>query len=233
MENLKQKDIEKTLIKELKDTLKSLNKEDCEKFLPLNVREWVNMRQDWVNTEIRINHTWYNVTDEKASEIYIISITERLCKELSTKKITLIPFDDGHHLRGVYFLVLCKEFGQLQKYLQNKANLLIEPKDLYQVSVCGKRHSWSEGHRHYIANNEKECSSILKRLKEVVGRNRLTAQVVTSNVEYENEEDYRIAQYQESEWYGQIITRLMLRVTTPSHKVKEIPYMGEWFMAWK
>lgn len=232
MEKLKKVDFEKCLTKALKNLIK--DKEKSEKFCGVNVREWYSGGEKWARTEVRIYHEWYAIEDEILSERAICTIVEKVSKKLSTNKVVLVPqISKGIIVKGISILTPCKEFNKLQKYLKEKANLIIEPKDMYYVSVCGKRSSWSESMRKYIANQEKSCQGILKQLKDVVGRNRLTAQVVRSNVEYENEEDYRIAQYQESEWYGYIITRLMIKVTTPSNKVKEIPYMGEWFMAWK
>jgi hypothetical protein len=119
----------------------------------------------------------------------------------------------------------CKEFNSLRKYIEKYADFTLGEVDVFDVSVCGKRSSWSDSGRYdYLCYNANMCSEIERYIKA----NRTSKDKVSVKVEeyfsHGDETDYKIAQYQESEWYGYRGKLIVVEVTTPKGKTKAKNY---------
>lgn len=88
--------------------------------------------------------------------------------------------------------------------------------------MCGKRSSWSvdEYSRGYLCYQPKKCQTAIEFIRgKKTSRDTLTFKV-THNLDHGDDYDYKIAQYNESEWYGKEKNSLELSVNTPSGKEK-------------
>ena len=115
----------------------------------------------------------------------------------------------------------CKEFVTLVRMLERYADFTLHETDIFMVNVCGKRSSWSDSGRiNYLCYQPNKCQTIINFIRN--NRNSKDAVMVSIDEYFSHgdETDYKIAQYQESEWYGCRGKVLTLNISTPSGKHK-------------
>ena len=116
----------------------------------------------------------------------------------------------------------CKEFSTLSRMLKKYTNKELGETDVNSSSVCGKRSSWSadKNSTGFLCYQPKKCQRAIDFIREKrTSKDNLYFEV-KNVLEHENEHEYKIAQYQESEWYGSEYNYLELKVTTPTGKTK-------------
>lgn len=223
------------LAKFIKDCQKGMgDKTNIE--LPIDIENWncgMGRNSKWSHTDIIVgsypNKTTYTFTDrEITNEQFVRMLKDAIAKSNVRAKVVYDECGDGYWCDKVtifrrveVFAKPCKEFDSLRNYVDKYGRYTIGDTDIYNVNICGKRDSYSDtGRYRYLCYDAKTCKVILDTLRKFRG-SKDTLKV--TDVPYTNrgdETDYRIAQYQESEWYGYRGTGLSFKITSPSGKVK-------------
>ena len=201
-------------------------------------RNWMSCGKNrkWVNTEIKFNGNEYHFYDKEITDKDFLAIVNTALRESKCKGKVKTREWEEHNPNGWWYSPIkhiefdgltllgkpCKEFVTLNRLLKKYTNKELEETEVNTSSVCGKRNSWSADSNStgYLCYSPEKC----KRAIEFIRTKRTSKDTLFFEVKNElyhgDEEDYRIAQYQESEWYGSEFNYLSLKVTTPGGKEK-------------
>ena len=182
--------------------------------LNVSISNWIKgmgQNKKWSHTEIKIGDNQYIFKDREISEETFVHLLNKGLQASGVKgKVFYNVYGDGYWTpRDTYFDRLeifnkpCKEFKELNKVLTKYGSKPIDDLDVFSVRVCGKRQSLSDcGKYYYLCHCPNTCLSIIDYIKANKGRFGVVKVKVEEYLNHGDEEDYRIAQYQESEWYG-------------------------------
>lgn len=213
IENAKREELVNLLSSYIKSQQKLLGDKTNDQ-LNVSISNWVcGMGQDkkWSRTEIRIGDNQYIFKDREIGEETFIHLLNKALQASGVKgKVFYDEYGDGFWTpkttrfnRLEIFNKPCKEFDSLNKTLSKYGSKKIDDLDVFSVRVCGKRQSHSDcGNYYYLCHCPKICLSIIDYIKTNKGRFGVVKTRVDEYLDHGDEEDYRIAQYQESEWYG-------------------------------
>lgn len=119
----------------------------------------------------------------------------------------------------------CKEFGQLQRWLQKYANATIKDNSIYNVSLFGKRSTYNEsGRREFIDHNATKCANLLEQLRKV----RKSGDKVSVTYKTIDDIDTKTSTYYETECYGTRLVTADVVVTSPKGKHKGTILIVNW-----
>lgn len=213
IENIKREELTSAIVKFIKVQEKNMGEKTNMK-LDIKFSNWyggMGRNKKWVYSEICLGDTSYTFKDKEITEEGFINLLEKCLKDSGVNgKVFSHAYGDGYWVaREYYFDRLeifgksCKEFKELNKILTKHGSKEIGCLDVYSVSICGKRSSYSDcGKYYYLCHDTKKCLQIIDYIKDNKGRNGVIKVEVKEFLNKGDEEDYRIAQYQESEWYG-------------------------------
>lgn len=196
--------------------------------LPISISSWVcGMGRDkkWSHTDITIgyytNKVVYTFTDKEITGDQFVYMLRKAIEESKVKgQVFADTYGDGCWtpkqtiFRQVeIYAAPCKEFNNLNKLLKKYGNKTIEEHSVFYVDVCGKRSSWSDtGRKLFLDYAPKMCARII----DYINHNRLRGWKVAISTDdffsHGDEMDYKVAQYQESEWYGTRGTMLVVDI---------------------
>lgn len=204
--------------------------------LPISISSWVcGMGRDkkWSHTDITIgyytNKVVYTFTDKEITDDQFVYMLRKAIEESKVKgQVFADTYGDGcwtpkqtifRHVE--IYAAPCKEFVALNKMLKKYGSRTIEEYDIFRVNVCGKRSSWSDtGNRYYLCYAPQICANIM----DYIRNNKLRGWKVSISTQdffsHGDETDYKIAQYQESEWYGQRGTKLIVNINNSKGEQK-------------
>ena len=187
----------------------------------------------WSYTIIEFGDTTCMVRDKAIEDVEFAAILRNAVAKAKVRaNVYTETYGDGYWVKqetrykGIeIFAKPCKEFVSLVKLVEKYANYTIGDTDVFDVSVCGKRSSWSDSRdKTYLCYNADKCQAII----DYIRKNRTSKDTLTIEVapysSHGDDGDYKCAMYQESEWYGYRGARLNVRVTTPSGRVKANNY---------
>lgn len=122
----------------------------------------------------------------------------------------------------ILFSQPCKEFISLAKYIDKYCGKKIEPQDIYQVAIGGKRGRvyGEDSARDYLAYLPEKCSMLLEQLR----KNRATNDIVTTTINQRDiidDSDMRYSIEYETEFSGMRVNECKIEIKTPSGKVKK------------
>lgn len=203
--------------------------------LPIEHSNWMcgmGPHQKWSHTEITLDNKSYIFKDKEITEEeFIYLLNKALEKSGVNGKVFYDVYGDGYWGEKQYifrrleiFAKPCKEFNELNKLFKKCGSKTLGDLDVFSVEICGKRSSYSDyGKYHYLCHNPKMCLSIIDYIKTNKGRNGVVRVEVRDYLDHGDDCDYRIAQYQESEWYGKRGNNLILTIKAGKQK-KEYQY---------
>ena len=223
-EQLKNK-VQKMLVSAIKGATKNINgnvynyaKVDVE------LNQWscgFGRNSKWCRTEVNICGDKVEFTDRELDDREFISLAKTALEQSKCKGEVLYDVcGDGYwcpkeyRFKGIrVYGEVCKEFNNLNKLLKKYGNKTIEEHSVFYVDVCGKRSSWSDtGRKLFLDYAPKMCTRII----DYINRNRLRGWKVAISTDdffsHGDEMDYKVAQYQESEWYGTRGTMLVVDI---------------------
>lgn len=189
-----------------KNVLVNGGKSNC--VVPIQHLNWRSgfSRGKWVCSEIAFNGNKYKFTDKEISNREFCRMVEQA---LSMSKVSGKVFSDESYGGDYQFERLeiyakpCNEFNSLNKLLVKLGAKPLDLLSVFYVRICGKRSSWGDsGSYNYLAYDSKTCSSIIDYIKKNKIRGGKIAFKVEGYMSHGDDTDYRIAMYQESEWYG-------------------------------
>lgn len=229
IENITREQVIKLIAKFIKEQAKSMgDKTNME--LDIEHHNWVcgmGCNKKWSSSEITFGGKSYIFKDKEITEEDFIGMLHKALQESGVKgKVFFDTYGDGYwnkkqniFRRLEIFAKPCKEFNQLNKYLSKCGVKEIDDYDVFSVRVCGKRSSYSDsGRYYYLCHNPKMCLSIIDYIKSNKGRNGIISIKVEQYLDHGYEEEYRIAQYQESEWYGKRGNNLTITINGGKNK---------------
>jgi hypothetical protein len=182
--------------------------------LPIEYSNWMcgmGLHKKWSHTEITLDDKSYIFKDKEITEEDFIHLLNKALEKSGVNgKVFYDVCGDGYWCEKQYifrrleiFAKPCKEFNELNKLFKKYASKTLGDLDVFSVEICGKRSSYSDcGEYHYLCHNAKKCLSIIEYIKANKGRNGVVSFSVNDYLDHGDETDYKIAQYQESEWYG-------------------------------
>lgn len=223
-EQLKNK-VQKMLVAAIKNASKNINgnvynyaKVDVE------LHQWSSgfgRNNKWCRTEVNICGDKVEFTDRELTDNDMIYLAKTALEQSKCKGEVLYDVcGDGHWMPKEYrfngirvYGEVCKEFNNLNKLLKKYGNKTIEEHSVFYVDVCGKRSSWSDtGRKLFLDYAPKMCARII----DYINHNRLRGWKVAISTDdffsHGDEMDYKVAQYQESEWYGTRGTMLVVDI---------------------
>lgn len=165
----------------------------------------------WSSSEIEVGGNSYKISDKEVNDAFFLAVVEDALKESGVKgKISTVPsMGSGYYHQEERFDRLeifappCKEFNRLNEVLKKHCCRPIPDTDVYHVGVCGKRSAWSDsGSFRYLCYNPANCQRITDLIEAVCDEHDKVRLSVEEFFDHGDDTDYRIAQYQESEWYG-------------------------------
>lgn len=240
-EEVKKNDItrEKLIIlmsRYIKTCAKELNENTFSAVVPIRHENWyskVNGRNVWSFTRINVGRDTFNFYDCRISEGEFLTIVGTALRESNCKgKIeTRDAWGENAYGRMYSFkefktLTLlgkpCKQFVTLNRMLKKYTNNELQETEVYTGEVCGKRSSWSvdESSKGYLCYQPKKCQDAIDFIRKKKTSRDVLKVKVENVLDHGDEYEYKIAQYQESEWYGSEKKILELVVNTPSGKEK-------------
>jgi hypothetical protein len=194
------------------------------KKVPLELNNWASgfgRNSKWCRSEIRVGQDVYEFTDREITEKDFIDMLKRALADSGVSgKVHYDECGDGYWCPKTYYFKgirvygeVCKEFINLNKLLKKYGNKTIEEHSVFYVDVCGKRSSWSDtGRKLFLDYAPKMCARII----DYINHNRLRGWKVAISTDaffsHGDEMDYKVAQYQESEWYGTRGTMLVVDI---------------------
>ena len=231
IENLPKERLVKQIVDYIKKSYKQMgSKTNCN--LGIEIHNWVSgfgRNQVWSRTEINVGDTAYIYTNKKVDdEEFVRILNDAVALSNIRCKVYSQTYGDGYWTprevrfeRVEIYAKPCKEFVSLYKMLERYANKSLSETDVFFARVCGKRSSWSEsGARQYLCYDAKQCQNIIDEIR----KHRASKDTLRFEVEecfsHGDECEYKIAQYQESEWYGSNQTKLHITINSPKGKVK-------------
>lgn len=122
----------------------------------------------------------------------------------------------------ILFSKPCKEFTSLANYIGKYCGKKIEPQDIYQVAIGGKRGRvyGEDSARDYLAYLPEKCSMLLEQLRKY----RATNDIVTTTINQRDiidDSDMRYSIEYETEFSGMRVNECKIEIKTPSGKVKK------------
>lgn len=193
-----------------------------------------NGAKQWAYSEIYFDHTSYKFYEKEITDSMFLRIMKDALEQSKCKgKVRVNEWTDfsGYYpTKKEYFdgLTLfgksCKEFATMNRLLKKYTNKEVGELQVYYASVCGKRSSWDAdmSDAEYLDFSSKRCQKIIDFIRKTKSTNDKLTFTIKENLSHGDETDYRIAQYQESEWYGSFTNNITLEVTTPKGKSKGV-----------
>lgn len=230
IENKTREEVTALIAKYIKECFKAMT---CtNKTLHLEVHNWCSgfgRNSKWSFSEIEVGSDSYVFRDKEIDDARFISmINDAIAISGVRAKVFSQTYGDGYWVpketrfeRVEIYAKPCKEFITLAKMIEKYANFSLHETDVFGVSVCGKRSSWSDvGRYNYLCYEPNVCNAIM----EYIRANRKGKDTLVVSVEeyfsHGDETDYKCAMYQESEWYGCRGNKLSVKAFTPSGKSK-------------
>lgn len=220
VENITREQVTKLIVKLIKECAKNMgNSTNIE--VGIGHSNWINGNKKWAYSEIRFGGCSYIFKDKEITEYDFIRLLENALKESGVKgKVFYDVCGDGIWTskqaifrRLEIFAKPCKEFRELNKVLVKNGSKEIGEFDVYSVRVCGKRSIYNDSGKYsYLCHDSVKCQSVIDFIKDNKGRNGVVKTSVVDYLDKGDEEDYRIAQYQESEWYGRAGANLKVNI---------------------
>jgi hypothetical protein len=198
--------------------------------LGISISNWVcgmGKNKKWAYTEIKVGDNSYIFKDREINEDYFVYMLNNALDKSKVKgNVFYDVYGDGYWTpkqtifkRFEIFAKPCKEFKELNKVLVKYGAKEIDDYDVFSVRVCGKRSTWSDvGKYYYLCHLPNVCLSIIYYIKSNKGRNGIIKSEVKSYLNHGDEEDYRVAQYQETEWYGKRGDYLLINIENGKNK---------------
>jgi uncharacterized protein CbrC (UPF0167 family) len=189
----------------------------------------------WSYTEIRFGGNSYIFKDKEITEEQFVYLLNKALDKSGIKgKVFYDTYGDGYWCdkqtifrRLEIFNKPCKEFKELNKTIKKCGAKEIGEFDVFSVGICGKRSSHGDyGKYYYLCYQPNMCLSIIDYIKSNKGRNGIVKVEVRDYLDHGDDCDYRIAQYQESEWYGKRGNNLILSIKKGKNK-KDYQYKFE------
>lgn len=220
--------------KHIKECSKKLSEDRPNIEVNVSHSNWVCGGKDkkWSHSRIYFGDKGYNFYDKEITDKDFLVMMETALKESNCKG--RIDYDERTEWKGLYSVPQrifrsitligkpCKEYVTLNRLLKKYTNKELGEMQVYYARVCGKRSSWSANmaSADYLDFSKKKCQKAIDFIRSTrTSKDTLTFKV-SEHLSHGDEEDYRIAQYQESEWYGSLCNNLELVVTTPKGKEK-------------
>jgi len=207
--------------------------------IPIKLENWgTHLRGSfkWSRSVIKFDGAEYEFTNREIDDNKFIYLLNKALEQSKVRgKVFFQTYGDGYWVkketrfeRLEIYADSCKEFDKLAKMIQKYANKTIEPTDIFDVSVCGKRSSWSDSRDYtYLCYDADKCNAIIDYIRNNRSSRDIMEVVVEEYFSHGDDADYQCAMYQESEWYGCRGNKLLIKITTPSGKAKA---MNRWGM---
>ena len=223
------------LAKYIKECSKKLNETTSSVEVSISHDTWCcgfGKNSKFSHSDISFGGNKYCFYDKEISDNDFVAIVKTALKDSKCKgKVNVKEWDmlEGwskiHYVRFESLVLLgkpCKEFGTLSRMIKKYTNKELGETDVNSSSVCGKRSSWSaDGNSTgYLCYQPKKCQSAIDFIREKRTSKDTLHFEVKNRLSHGDECDYKIAQYEESEWYGSEYNYLELKVTTPTGKTK-------------
>lgn len=223
------------LAKYIKECSKKLNEKTSSINVPIGHDSWYSGRGNdrvFHYTKIYFGDNNYKFYDKEINDKDFVVIVKTAFKESKCKgKVNVEEWDmyEGwrriHNVRFDSLVLLgkpCKEFNTLSRMLKKYTNKELGETDVNSSSVCGKRSSWSadENSTDFLCYQPKKCQRAINFIREKRSSKDKLYFEIKNELEHDDEYEYKIAQYQESEWYATEYNYLELKVTTPMGKTK-------------
>lgn len=211
----------KDAAKEMEGGSKKLNIKNCA------WGNYVNGRFLWSRSEIIIGGQEYEFKDREITDYMFLNVVKKALEmskvvgKIDTKE-KMIGYSTEEAFDSLVILGKpCKEFVTLNHILKKYVGKELSLTDVNSVGVCGKRSRWSEsGKKSYLAYDAANCKKAIDFIREKrTSKDKLSFEV-KNDFSNGDEESYKCAMYQESEWYGSNCNILVLKVTTPKGKEK-------------
>ena len=189
----------------------------------------------WSYTEIKFGGNSYIFKDKEIDDLAFVQMwNDAIAIAKVRGKVTYDTYGDGYWTPKTYrfkrveiFAKPCKEFITLAKMLEKYANKSLGDIDVFSVSVCGKRESWSDsGRYYYLCYEPKKCKAIIDYIRAQKGSKDVLTFSVDDYFSHGDDMDYKCAMYQETEWYGERGNKLTIQITTPKGKAKAMNTWG-------
>lgn len=225
--------VQKMLVSAIKGATKNINSDAFNySNVDVELNQWSSgfgRNSKWCRTEVNICGDKVEFTDKELTDNDMIYLAKTALEQSKCKGEVLYDVcGDGHWMPKEYrfngirvYGTPCKEFVALNKMLKKYGSKTIEEHNIFRVNVCGKRSSWSDtGHRYFLCYAPQICANIM----DYIRHNKLRGWKVSINTQdffsHGDETDYKIAQYQESEWYGQRGTKLIVNINNSKGEQK-------------
>jgi len=198
----------------------------------INLRNWCGgcgKNAKWAYTEIECNDVKYIIKEKEIKDdMFVYMLRNALAVSKVRGNVVFDTYGDGYWTprqtifrRLEIFAKPCKEFISLVKYIEKYAKFTLGDTDIFFVNVCGKRTSWSDsGKYRYLCYDANRCNTILADMRKYRGSKDTLKVEVKEFFSHGDDTDYRIAMYQESEWYGCRGNKLVVSIKTPNGKEK-------------
>lgn len=187
----------------------------------------MGMDRKWAYSEIMFGGKAFVFKDREITDYGFISMLNKALEKSGVRgKVFYEEYEGGYFTssqvvfdRLEIFAKPCKEFNSLNKALVKYGVKPIGEFDVFSVGISGKRNSYSDdGNFRYLCHQPKLCLSIIDYIKANKGRNGVVMAMTKDYVDHGDETDYRIAQYQESEWDGRKGRKLILTIKGGKNK---------------
>ena len=240
IENKTREQVTALMAKFIKESFKAMTSNSKELNVELN--NWCSgfgRNSKWSYTEIRFGGDSYIFKDKEIDDLSFVRMWEDAIAISKVRgKVTYDTYGDGYWTPKTYrfkrveiFAKPCKEFISLVKLIEKYAKFSLSETDIFSVSVCGKRSSWNDsGRYYYLCYEPKKCQGIIDYIREQKSSRDTLSVSVEDYFSHGDNGDYKCAQYQESEWYGERGNKLVVKVTTPKGKAKA---MNSWSMKFR
>lgn len=238
IENITRKQVTDLIAKFIKESYKNMGTA-TNKNLDIEFGNWSSgfgRDSKWAYTRIEFGGNAYKFTDKEINDAEFVRILIDAVAIAGVRaKVLSQTYGDGYWTpkeirfeRVEMYAAPCKEFVKLTKMLEKYANFTLHETDIFEVSVCGKRSSWSDSGRfYYLCYYPNKCNAII----DYIRKNRGSKDTVVAKVEeyfsHGDEGDYKCAMYHESEWYGCRGNKLSIAISTPSGRAKAL---NKWSM---
>jgi len=182
----------------------------------------------WAYSEIYCDGVKYIIKEKEVTdEMFVRILNDALAVSKVRGKVVYDVCGDGYWSpKQTYFRRLeifakpCKEFISLVKYIEKYSRFTLGDTDIFYTNVCGKRTSWSDGKYRYLCYDAERCKAILADMRKYRGSKDTLKVGVKEFFSHGDDTDYRVAMYQESEWYGCRGNKLVVSIKTPNGKEK-------------
>ena len=234
IENVTREELANALGKYIKGMVKNMGEKTNMK-LPISLTNWgsrINGQWKWTSTEVAVRNgydtTKYIFKDKQIDDETFANMLRKVVADNAVRAFVVTEeYSTGWYSKEVRFKHIevfaapCKEFTKLSNMIAKYTNKGIGNYDVFSVSVCGKRSSWSDsGSNNYLCYQPTKCQRIIDYIRSQKSSKDILSVEVREYFSHGDEGDYRCAMYQESEWYGERGAELVVTITTPKGKVK-------------